>query len=505
MIEELKKTSMPANWLWTELKELTEDPKNDIVDGPFGSNLKASEYVESGIPVFKIQNIKANRFLDKNICYITPQKAEELERHTFQKNDLIITKLGNPLGLCCKVPRKYHYGVIVADLMRFKPSPQRVYDKYLIYGINSILVQSQFKAITKGTTRPRVNLTIVRGINFPLAPLPEQRAIVAKIEQLFSELDNGIVNLKTAKDKLAIYRQAVLKKAFEGELSKEWRKNNPYSEKSLGLLIDYINDFNEKKEGQDIPRRLPPIDLTDLPEVPFGWIWSEAHKICQSVRDGTHDTPKYVSKGVPLVTSKNLKSGEVDLIQVDLISKEDHDEICKRSAVEKNDILYGMIGTIGNPVIVSETNIFSIKNVGLFKKNEKLIFPKYLRFYLSSWLVEHIMRQKELIRGTTQKFVALGGLRVLPVPLPSIQEQAQIVKEIETRLSVCDNAIKNIDEGLKKSEALRQSILKKAFEGKLLSNAELQACRKESDWEPARKLLERIKKARLEQSRKEKK
>lgn len=368
--------------------------------------------------------------------------------------------------------------------------------KYALYYLS--LAVHEFKFSGRGTTINGVTKKQLKDLQFKLAPLPEQRAIVAKIEQLFSELDNGITNLKAAKDKLEIYRQAVLKKAFEGELTKEWRKQNPYSEKDLVELLEYIEDFNANKSGQDIPRRLPPIDLTDLHKLPYGWIWQESHKICSSVRDGTHDTPKYVDEGVPLVTSKNLKGGEIDMDNVDLISESDHEEICRRSAVEENDILYGMIGTIGNPVIVRETNAFSIKNVGLFKKNEVLLIPKYFQYYLSSWVVEHIMRQKELIRGTTQKFVALGGLRVLPVPLPSKKEQEQIIYEIEFRLSVCDNILANIEDGLEKSEALRQSILKQGFEGKLLSEEELEACRKEPDWETAEKLL-----ARIEQSRNE--
>lgn len=362
-------------------------------------------------------------------------------------------------------------------------------NQFLLHYLNSF----NYHGYVSGTTRLKLTQGALKKIPIRLAPLPEQRAIVAKIEQLFSELDHGIANLNAAKRKLEIYRQAVLKKAFEGELTKEWREQNPYSETDIDELLEYIEDFNAIKSGQDIPRRLPPIDLNYLYELPYGWIWQEAHKICSSVRDGTHDTPKYVEEGVPLVTSKNLKNGVIDIENVDLISEIDHEDICRRSAVEENDILYGMIGTIGNPVIVKQTKAFSIKNIGLFKKHETLLIPKYFQYYLSSWIVEHIMRQKELIRGTTQKFVALGGLRVLPIPLPSIKEQEQIIYVIESRLSVCDSILSNIEEGLEKSEALRQSILKKAFEGRLLSDEELAACRKEVDWEPAEKLLARIK------------
>lgn len=362
-------------------------------------------------------------------------------------------------------------------------------NKYLCFYLN----QFNYEGYVSGTTRLKLNQASLKKIPVPLAPLPEQRSIVAKIEELFSELDSGIASLKKAKDQLEVYRQAVLKAAFEGKLTREWRKENQYTEKYVEEIRHKIYEFNSNKEGQDIPRRLPTISFEKLPSSPFGWEWIEAHKVCQSVRDGTHDTPRYVKEGIPLITSKNLKKGNIDFENINYISLTDHKEISNRSKVEKNDILFGMIGTIGNPVIVKENNLFSIKNVGLFKKNEDLINPRYLYHYLSSWFVEKIMLDQELIRGTTQKFVALGGLRMLPIPLPSLKEQEEIIKEIESRLSVCENIEATIEEALEKAEALGQSILKKAFEGKLLSNEELEACRRESDWEPAEDLLKRIK------------
>jgi len=318
-----------------------------------------------------------------------------------------------------------------------------------------------------------------------LPPLPEQQRIVVKIEELFNSFDKGIENLKTAQQQLKVYRQAVLKWAFEGKLTEEWRVKNPYTEKNIVELSYRIQQFNAQKDGQDIPRRLPPMNFKDVFDLPFGWEWTEAHKVCSSVRDGTHDTPKYVEKGIPLITSKNLKNGNIDYSNVDYISEEDHAEISKRSAVEIGDILFGMIGTIGNPVIITHDNHFSIKNVGLFKKNEAILLPKYLNYWLQSWVCEHILKENDLIKGTTQKFIALGGLRVLPVPLSSIEEQQAIVAEIESRLSVCDKIEESIEQSLKQAEALRQSILKKAFEGKLVPQ--------DPNDEPASKLLERIK------------
>jgi type I restriction enzyme S subunit len=455
---------------------------------------KGQTYVDSKTehPYLRVTDFGKNTIKESDLKYISKETHEAIKRYIISKEDIYISIAGT-IGRVGWIPEQLDGANLTENAAKITEI-KGYNNRFLVYYLSSSLAQKQISENTKSTSQPKLALYRIEGINVPLFPLPIQRAIVTKIENLFASLDKGIADLKKAQEQLKVYRQAVLKKALEGDLTKEWREQNPNSEKDLVQLLEYIEDFNANKSGQDIPRRLPPIDLSDLHELPYGWIWQEAHKICSSVRDGTHDTPKYVDEGVPLVTSKNLKNGEIDMDNVDLISESDHEEICCRSTVEENDILYGMIGTIGNPVIVKQTNAFSIKNVGLFKKNETLLIPKYFQYYLSSWVVEHIMRQKELIRGTTQKFVALGGLRVLPIPLPSKKEQKQIIKEIESRLSICDKVEQSITEGLEKSEALRQSILKKAFEGKLLSEAEIEKCKQEADYEPASVLLEKIKK-----------
>ncbi len=220
---ELTNIDLPSNWRIAQLSDMVINPKSDFVDGPFGSNLKANEYRNGSVPVFRIQNIKAGFFLGKNIKFVTPQKAEQIKRHSFKFGDIIITKLGEPLGLCCKVPAKYPFGIIVADLMRVRPSDIIVNTDYLVYAINSKIIQDQFKRITKGTTRARVNLTIVRDIEIPLAPINEQNRIVLKLDELLSELEKGKEQLQTSLEQLKVYRQSILKHAFEGNLTEAWR------------------------------------------------------------------------------------------------------------------------------------------------------------------------------------------------------------------------------------------------------------------------------------------
>lgn len=229
--------------------------------------------------------------------------------------------------------------------------------------------------------------------------------------------------------------------------------------------------------------------------LPEGWTWTIASDVCSSVRDGTHDTPKYVEEGVPLITSKNLKADGLDFTTARNISPEDHEKISIRSGVENGDLLFAMIGTIGMPVVVRTDRIFSIKNVGLFKKNEAIINSEYLKYWLESSDFNRILEKRELIRGTTQKFIPLGNLRILPIPLSPLPEQSRIVDKIEELFTRLDAGVESLKKAQAQLRQYRQSVLKAAVEGRLTQEWR-EAHRDEL--EPASALLERIQKERRE-------
>ena len=143
------------------------------------------------------------------------------------------------------------------------------------------------------------------------------------------------------------------------------------------------------------------------------------------VRDGTHDSPKFVSEGYPLITSKNVTSGVINFDNVNFISKDDFDSINKRSKVDINDIIMPMIGTIGCPVIVDTDTQFAIKNVALIKtsKTEKLL-PTYICAFLNSKYFHSQLRS--LSRGCTQKFISLGNIRSIKLKALSDDSQKEI-------------------------------------------------------------------------------
>ncbi|MCJ8013393.1 restriction endonuclease subunit S [Paenibacillus sp. KQZ6P-2] len=222
---------------------------------------------------------------------------------------------------------------------------------------------------------------------------------------------------------------------------------------------------NSKSQEELLKEALVPEDEQPY-ELPANWVWTIMNKVVD-VRDGTHDTPKYVDNGYPLVTSKNLKNGLIDFSNVQYISEEDHIVINKRSKVDEYDTLFAMIGTIGNPCYVENIqNEFSIKNVALFKP--KLIEAKFLFRYLSS--PQYIEPLVNNAKGSTQKFVSLGVLRNSKIPLPPLNEQKRIADKVEKLLNKINHAKQLIEEARATFELRRAAILDKAFRGEFTKN-----------------------------------
>ncbi len=208
---------MKAGWEVKTLKQLSKD-KAAIVSVPFGSNLKVSDYKNEGIPILRLQNIGKGYFIDKDIKYISEEKAEELKYHSFVSGDIALAKLGIPVGKTCTIPSKFESGIITADIVRIRPDKNFVDYQFLEYYLNSDLSITQLTRNISGATRPRVNLSDVRNIEIFFPPLPEQQRIVLKLDSLRKQtkrLETLYQSKLTALDEL---KKALLHKAFNGEL-----------------------------------------------------------------------------------------------------------------------------------------------------------------------------------------------------------------------------------------------------------------------------------------------
>lgn len=194
--------------------------------------------------------------------------------------------------------------------------------------------------------------------------------------------------------------------------------------------------------------------------LPDGWEWIQLGEALD-VRDGTHDSPKYVECGFPLVTSKNITGKGLDLQNVKYISQEDFDAINKRSKVDVGDILFAMIGTIGFPTVITDEPNYAIKNVALFKKREDNQNMDFFKYFLESpYAIESMVSQA---KGAAQKFVGLKVLRSFNVPLPPKVEQKRIVEKLDALLTRIDTAIEHLQESITLADALYASELASVF------------------------------------------
>lgn len=198
----------------------------------------------------------------------------------------------------------------------------------------------------------------------------------------------------------------------------------------------------------------------DPDQNPFDFPVEDLGVICD-VRDGTHDSPKYIEDGYPLLTSKNFSSGTISFEGAKNISEEDFIKINKRSKVDIGDIVMPMIGTIGTPVIIKDEPNFAIKNVALFKFKERKITADYIHAILSSPFLER--NAVKTSRGGTQKFIALGDIRSLKIPVPPEPLQVQFSQ----RLSALNSSKEQLEKSLKNIENLFLSLQQRAFRGEL--------------------------------------
>lgn len=295
---------------------------------------------------------------------------------------------------------------------------------FILHYLNSI----SYKDFVNGTTRLKLTKSSLTEIPFPLPPVNEQQQIVSKIEELFSELDKSIEQLKTTQQQLKVYRQSVLKWAFEGKLTNE-----------------------NVKDGK----------------LPRGWEYKSLQQISVDITDGDHLPPPKAAQGIPFITISNVNksNNKIDFSTTFFVGDNYYNNLKQNRKPQRGDILFTVTGSFGIPILIDFEKRFCFqRHIGLIRPLP-VINQKWLYYLLQSPIVYN--QAKETAIGTAQKTVSLKSLRGFKIPFCDRNEQNKIVQEIESRLSVADKLDETITNSLLQAEALRQSILKKAFEGSL--------------------------------------
>jgi type I restriction enzyme S subunit len=359
--------------------------------------------------------------------------------------------------------------------------------KFLFYYLRYIEKELDKKGT--GSTFKAISGDIVRNIDIPLPPVPEQQRIVAKIEELFSELDKGVEALKAAQRQLKVYRQAVLQRAFEGKLTEEWRKQQKHLP-TTSQLPEQIKAEREKQAGATGKKLKSMLSSSEaeLAKLPNGWQWVNLADVSTDIFDGPFGShlksSDYTDDGVRVIRLENIGALEFNDQYRSYVSKEKYETI-KKHTVYPGDIVFSSFISEKIRVALVPSHIQKAVNKAdcfCIRTNKTIIGEKYLACFLSTRVAYHQLVNE--IHGATRPRINTTQLKSCWIPYCSVEEQRQIVSEIESRLSVADKIEETITQSLKQAEALRQSILKKAFEGKLIPQ--------DPSDEPVEKLLARI-------------
>ena len=371
------------------------------------------------------------------------------DKTVFTKGDILYSKLRPYLLKILVAPDS---GICTPEIVPFT-----VYGgisaEYIVNFLKSPYVDGLVNGETYGIKMPRAGTDTMISLLVPLPPINEQHRIVAKIEALlpyierYGKAEEHLTTLNTTFPEAL--KKSILQEAVQGKLVPQNPDDEPASvlleriRAEKQALIKQGKIKKNKNESVIITRDKIPYEIIDgkerciADEVPFeipdSWCWCKMG-ICLDVRDGTHDTPKYVPKGIPLVTSKNLCNGSIDFSTAKFISLEDHEAISQRSKVDTDDIMFAMIGSIGNPVLYHGNEVFSIKNMALFKKIENGMDMEYVYWFL--YISQDDM--KKYASGGVQSFVSLSYLRNYYIPIPPIAEQKRIVEKIKELMQYCD-------------------------------------------------------------------
>lgn len=423
-----------------------------------GDWIEKKDQDENGtVRLIQLADIGACFFKDKSAKFVTEAKAKELNCTYLQKGDILIARLPDPLGRACIFPLDGKY-ITAVDVAIVRISRSDINPKYVMYMINSPGFRNDIKHYESGTTRKRISRKNLDKIQFNIPPLPEQEHIISRIEELFSQLDASVAELKTAKERLKVYRQAVLKEAFEGRYSRAWRKNHPeYSPQNDLDSIKFTEPIFKDTSGDENEICL------SLPET---WVKVRLGEIFEVEVGATPSRQKteYWNGEIPWVSS-----GEVHFDTISQTNEFITQEGLKHASTNIQPVGTVMLAMIGEGKTRGQAALLHVEaahnqNTAAILVSKTSCEPKYVYYFL----MLNYENTRRVGSGNNQKALNKERVRALRFPFTSFEEQSLIVQEIESRLSVCDSIQKTVDTALRQAEALRQSILKKAFEGKLI-------------------------------------
>ncbi len=505
--------NIPTNWAKTSIGDICTSLQ-------YGYTASASKE-PCGPRFLRITDIQDGQVLWPEVPYCEIDNDQAV-KYELKAGDIVFARTGGTVGKSYIISSVPEQSVFASYLIRLSTHSDTD-SKFLYYFFQSSSYWEQI-GLAKGGLQGNVNAKTLSSLTLAIAPIDEQHRIVAKIEELFSELDKGIESLKTAREQLKVYRQALLKHAFEGKLTEQWRKDNADKLETADQLLERIKQEREARYRQQLedwkaavkeweiagkegkkptkPRiaktseQLSYEEVAALPSLPDEWKWTKLDDLSSKITDGEHFKPEVTETGVYFLSAKDVRDNGVRFDDPLYVSEQTAQKARQRCNPERDDILIVSRGaTVGRMCRVDTDKVFCLLGSVILIKGLPSVNANYLMYALKN---PHVNRKIISISGATaQQAVYLRDVKHVAVPICSAQEQGEIAKELDGQMSNIQRMEYELDDNIARCEALRQSILKKAFSGQLVPQ--------NPDDEPASALLERIAKEKEEAATKVKK
>lgn len=437
---------MPAGWTTAPLRELL----TELRTGPFGSALHKSDYVDGGIPVINPMNLIDGRIVPTANKAVGDSTAKRLRDYAVREGDLVLGRRGE-MGRCAVVSESQSGWLCGTGsaVLRFRAGFLPPFARYLI---SSPAARAYLSDASVGTTMENLNQQVLKDWQVPVPPVDEQQRIVAKLDALLARVRASKERLATVPTILKRFRQSVLAGACSGWLTAGWRR-------AWGVEVE-------------------------------AWQQKTLARVCICITDGDHQPPPKQSSGVPFLTIGNISSGKLDFSGTRFVGEDYYSSISNDRRPRPGDVLYSVVATIGIPIVVDTDRPFCFQRHIALLRPSNAVHSEFLSCVLGSPAV--VQAARERATGTAQPTLSLGSLRSLPISVPTLEEQREIVRRVQALFAFADRLDARLKNATHQVDQLTQSILAKAFRGELVPTEAELAKAEGRTYETAEELLNRI-------------
>jgi type I restriction enzyme, S subunit len=494
-------SELPRGWALAKIPDLIG------ANGVFsdGDWVESEDQDPNGdVRLIQLADVGDGAYVNKSNRFLTKSKARELHCTFLRAGDVLVARMPDPLGRACIFPGDNKDAVTVVDVCVIRGEQDHVDQQWLMHFINSPELRAEIHALQSGSTRRRISRGNLSTIPLRVPPRAEQTRIVEKLEELLSDLDAGVAELKVAQRKLAQYRQSLLKAAVEGALTADWRAahDNP-QETGAELLQRILSERRARWEQKQLAKfakqgKTPPkgwqakcpepanLDLTNLPPLPEGWVWASIDQLSPDDLANGRSVPT-AEVGAKVLRLTAVREGRIDLGEWKYGAWSE--EEAQQFSVVEGDLLIvrgngslalvgraGLVGPVRDQVAYPDTLI-------RLRTLNTIVRPTWISLVWDSDRSRaHLERRARTSAGIYK--ISQPDIVSVAVPVPPLAEQDRILEEFESHREQIASTTQVLVAGLKQAAAQRKNILKAAFAGQLVPQ--------DPNDEPASELLVRI-------------